>query len=210
MTLDKGKRGSGRKGGSTERRGGGKGKGEGELTGRRATREERGRGRGQGTRNAGERVRVGRSTGYDHSSGNRDHSYNNAHENGGGTGSGPVGSGADCRSNIHLAASNSKTFAGEAKVGDTCFDHHIAWSKTNHDKLHAAVIESGITLPLIHRENTSVGSSGHVCVCGLGEVEAEDGTLKRGNQRQEPVPACQPQLGYGGAFGILVASQVAR
>ena len=206
-----GKRGSGRKGGSTEIRGGGKGKGEGELTGRRATREERGRGRGQGTRNAGEGVRVGRSAGYDHSSGNRDHSYNNAHENGGGTGSGPVGSGADCRSNIHLAASNSKTFAGEAKVGDNCSDHHIARSKTNHDKLHAAGIESGITLPLIHRENTSVGSSGHDGVCGLGgsgSGRCFSATLKRGDQGRETVSACQPQLGYGGALGTLVAGQV--
>ena len=33
-------------------------------------------------------------------------------------------------------------------------------------------------------------------------------TLKRGNQRQEPVPAVQPQLGYGVALGMLVAGQV--
>ena len=33
-------------------------------------------------------------------------------------------------------------------------------------------------------------------------------TLKRGDQGRETVSACQPQLGYGGALGMLVASQV--
>ena len=33
-------------------------------------------------------------------------------------------------------------------------------------------------------------------------------TLKRGDQGRETVPAGQHQLGYGGALGILVASQV--
>ena len=43
-------------------------------------------------------------------------------------------------------------------------DHHVAGSKTNYDmkhQLHAAGIESGSTLPFIHKENTSVGSNGH-------------------------------------------------
>ena len=172
------------------------------VSGRRATREERGRGRGQGTRNGGEGVRVGRTAGYDLNSGNGDHSYN-AHENGGGgTGIGhAVGSGTDGRTNIHLAASNSKTVAGEAKVGDTFSDHQIARSKTNHDKLHAAGIESATTLPFIHRANTSVGSSGHNGVCGLGGNGS-------GRWFSATSPTGQPQLGYGGAFGMVVASQV--
>ena len=172
------------------------------VSGRRATREERGRGRGQGTRNGGEGLRVGRTAGYDLNSGNGDHSYN-AHENGGGgTGIGhAVGSGTDGRTNIHLAASNSKTVAGEAKVGDTFSDHQIARSKTNHDKLHAAGIESATTLPFIHRANTSVGSSGHNGVCGLGGNGS-------GRWFSATSPTGQPQLGYGGAFGMVVASQV--
>ena len=67
------------------------------------------------------------------------------------------------------------------------------------------------TSQLIHRENTSVGSSGHDGVGGLGGSGSGrrfSATLKRGDQRQEPVPAGQPQLGYGGALGSLVAGQV--
>ena len=67
------------------------------------------------------------------------------------------------------------------------------------------------TSQLIHRENTSVGSSGHDGVGGLGGSGSGrrfSATLKRGDQRQEPVPAGQPQLGYGGALGMLVAGQV--
>ena len=43
---------------------------------------------------------------------------------------------------------------------------------------------------------------------GSGSGRCFSATLKRGDQRQETVPACQPQLGYGGAFGMVVANQV--
>ena len=58
-----------------------------------------------------------------------------------------------------------------------------------------------MTLPFIHRANTSVGSSGHNGVCGLGGNGS-------GRWFSATSPTGQPQLGYGGAFGMVVASQV--